>query len=209
MDATHLAPAVLNARNELATLIAWIGGHGGQLGFDGNLRNMTAAGCFDQVLEHQTALLVLVDHELNGSAMALMRVMAEGLIRGLWFHHCATDAELQRFKDKDELDKRIRTLSREVEAKLGDVQDAMSQVIRSEWDLLCSFTHTGFRQVVRRYTGALLKPSYTEQDVVLALRFAGAMGLLAMLGLAGISNNVQLMQTMLAHAKQFSGSSPA
>jgi hypothetical protein len=202
--AEHLSPAVRAARDELADLIAWIDSNGKQLGFDGNLRNMTAAGCFDQVLEHQAALLVLVDNQLNGSAMALMRIMAEGVIRGLWFQNCTTDAELQRFKDHDTIDKGIRTLSSEVEAKLGNVQDVMSQVIKSDWPLLCSFTHTGFKQVVRRFTGgSLMKPSYPDHDVVLALRFAGGMGLLSMLGLAALSSNLQLMQAILARVHQF------
>jgi hypothetical protein len=86
---------------------------------------------------------------------------------------------------------------------LGNVQDAMSHVIRSEWDLLCSFTHTGFKQVVRQYKGSLLKPSYPEHEVVLALRFAAAMGLLCVLGLAATCGNVPLMQATLARVNQF------
>jgi hypothetical protein len=90
----HLSSAILGAREELASVIAWVDGNSKQLGFHGNLRNMTAAVCFDKVLEHQAALLVLVDHQLNGSALALLRVIAEGLIRGMWERYTINTLEI-------------------------------------------------------------------------------------------------------------------
>jgi hypothetical protein len=208
-QAPNLSPAVRDAYNELVSVMLWIDANGKDVGFHGDLSNMTAAACFDLVLEHQSAVALLVANELNGSALVLLRVMAESLIRGMWFHHCATDAELQRFKEQDKLDRGIRALASEVEAKLGNVQDAMSEVIRGNWDLLCSYTHTGFEQVYRRYTGDMLKPSYPECDIVLALRFAGGMGLLAVLGLAAVSGNLQLMTKTLARANQFTATRSA
>jgi Family of unknown function (DUF6988) len=104
--ARTLSPAVREARDELVSLMQWLKINGKDIGgFHGDLRNMMAAACFDQVLEHQGAVLVLVEEEMYGSALALLRCMAEAIIRGMWFHHCATDAELQRFKKHDRIDK--------------------------------------------------------------------------------------------------------
>lgn len=60
-------------------------------------------------------------------------------------------AELVHFEQADDLQKRIITLAREVETALGNKHDAMSRVVRGQWNTLCSFTHTGFEQVTRRY----------------------------------------------------------
>jgi hypothetical protein len=197
----HLTPAVRKAHDELVSVIRWINERSEHMGFPGDPRNMIAGACFDLVLEHQAAIAVLVERELNGSAMSLMRVMAEAFIRGMWFHWCATDAELARFQRNDELDKRIRTLASEVEAALGNKQDAMSRVVRDVWGALCSYTHTGLKQVARRYTGAQLKSSYAEHEVVSTLFFARAIGLLAVMGLAGLSQNVQLAAAALQRSK--------
>jgi hypothetical protein len=68
---------------------------------------------------------------------------------------------------------------------------------------LCGFTHTGFQQVTRRYTGAMLKPNYPEAEVIQGLNFAGAIGLLAAIELAVLSKNEALARALLERAKLF------
>jgi hypothetical protein len=82
--ARTLSPAVREARDELVSLMQWLKINGKDIGgFHGDLRNMMAAACFDQVLEHQGAVLVLVEEEMYGSALALLRCMAEAIDRRL------------------------------------------------------------------------------------------------------------------------------
>jgi hypothetical protein len=199
---THLTPAIGKAYSELLSIIHWIDENGKVLDISGQPRSLIAAACFDAVLEHQAAIATLVERQLNGSALALMRVVAEAYIRGAWFARCATDDEVQRFQ-KDELEKGIRTLVRELEASLGNANDVLSRTIKNQWNTLCSFTHTGFKQVTRRYTGSILKPNYPEAEVIQALNFAGAVGILSLIELAALSKNLALGHAALERARQF------
>jgi transcriptional regulator with XRE-family HTH domain len=59
------------------------------------------------------------------------------------------------------------------------------------------------RELARRYSGPLLKPAYTEADVIRALHFAGAVGLLAAVELAQLSKNDTLAKATLQRAREF------
>lgn len=190
------------AIDDLESVIRWIDEHSKELDIAGDARYLIAAACFDTVLEHQAAVALLAKSELYGSAHALLRVIAESFIRGMWFARCATDDEVATFQ-KDELEKGIRTLVREVEAALGNATDMLSQMIAQRWNSLCSFAHTGFKQVRRRYTGAMLKPNYPEFEVFQALRFAGSIGLLAASELAQLSKNEPLVRATFERMGQF------
>jgi len=192
-SADHLSPPLRAAYSQLVSVILWIDEHGKHLDVSADARKQISAACFDMVLEHQAAIATLIEQQLNGSALALLRAAAEGFIRGVWFARCATDSEVQRFQ-KDQLDKGIRKLVNEVETALGCNSDVLSRMVATQWDTLCSFTHTGFKQVTRRYTGATLQPSYPDVEVTQALNFAAAIGLLAMMELATLSNNAALTQ---------------
>jgi hypothetical protein len=200
------APAVTikTAYDELVSVILWIDEHSKEIDIDGDLRTLIAAACFDTVLEHQAAIAALVERQLLGSALALARVMAEAFIRGMWFARCATDEEATRFKN-DEI-KKLTSLVEEIEAKLGSATDTLSKMVKSQWATLCSFTHTGYKQVTRRYTGPLLKPNYPDAEVIQVLNFAGAIGLLAALELAALSKNLPLGTAIMERARCFASS---
>jgi hypothetical protein len=182
-------------------VILWIDGHSKVLDISGDERNLIAAGCFDVCLEHQAAIAALVERQLNGSALSLLRAAIEAFIRGIWVARCATDDEMQHFL-RDQLGKGIRALVSDVEKALGNSNDVLSRTIKNQWGTLCSFTHTGVKQVTRRYTGPTLTPNYPDAELVQSLRFAGAVGLLAMMELATLSNNTPLALATLERSRK-------
>jgi len=195
-------PTITAAYEDLASVIRWINERSKELNISGTQRELIAAACFDTVLEHQAAVGLLVQGQLYGSMHALLRAIAESFIRGTWFERCATDDEVVRFQ-RDEIDKGPRTLAREIEGSFGNATDTLSRMVAQQWGSLCSFAHTGFKQVSRRYTSALLKPNYPEFEVFLALRFAGSIGLLAAGELARLSKNEPLAAAILERISQF------
>ena len=197
--------SIKSAHDELVSVIRWIDGHSNELDIEGDVRSQVAAACFDTVLEHQAAIAALVQLELHGSALALLRVIAEALFRGMWFARCATDDELSQFQN-DQLDKPLKQLVQEIETALGNQNDVLSAIVRKQWKHLCSFTHTGFKQITRRYSGSILKPNYPEGEVVQSLRFAGAIGLIAVIELAALSKNNALGMAALERSRQFAAS---
>ena len=190
------------AHSELVSVIRWIDDRFTAIDIPDAERSRIAAACFDMTLEHQAAIALLIQKGIHGSALALLRVIAEAFIRGIWFARCAADGEIERFKD-DKLEKPLRTLVAEVETALGGTTDTLSRMIAKQWSTLCSFTHTGYKQVTRRYSGPMLKPSYSDAEVAQAIRFAASVGLMAAVELAILSSNEHLALDALEQARAF------
>lgn len=176
----------------LVELIAWIDKHISGLTFPADERSMLAAGCFDVVLEHQAAIAVLYSSALPGSMLALLRVLFESLVRGLWLLHCATDAELQKFK-KDRIDKKFDQLVLELEAKFGTPGGVLSGFKATAWKAMNGFTHTGFTQISRRHAPGLVTTNYPDHEIAKALGVAGALGLIAGEQVIGMSNRHDIL----------------
>lgn len=86
----------------------------------------------------------------SGSIHAMMRILVESVVRGLWIMHCATDAELGKF-EKRGVDKRFGDLTAEIEAAIGAHQPTLSQMKVNAWAALNDFTHTGYTQITRQH----------------------------------------------------------
>lgn len=123
---------------ELLSLIAWIDEHTSGLSLPADERHMLAVGCFDVTLEHQDAIALLHSSELPGSTLALLRVLAESLVRGLWLLHCASESELQKFK-RGKLDKSFQTLIEEFETKIGETNAVLSGFKNRAWNAMNGF----------------------------------------------------------------------
>ncbi len=179
---------------EFVQLIGWIDQHTSGLSFPTDDRTMIALGCFDVAIEHQAAIALLAGASLHGSAFALLRVLAESLIRGLWLLHCASEGELEKFK-RGKLDKKIPILISEFETKIGTPAGVLTNFKEAAWNALNGYTHTGFHQVSRRHSPGRVECSYTEHEVSQALDVARALGVIAAIQLIGmsVSGNEQLV----------------
>lgn len=133
----------------LVEVVLWIDEHTAGLEFETDERKLIALACFDLVLEHQAAMAELHSLHLYGSSLALLRVLVEALVRGLWLLKCASESELKKFKRGD-LEKSFATLIQEVETAIGEKSGILSRFKKSAWSSLNGFTHTGFNQVTRR-----------------------------------------------------------
>ncbi len=188
----------------LRDLIQWIDDHTAGLRLPNDERAQLAIGCFDVALEHQASITLLHSSELYGSMLALVRVLSEAVVRGLWLHACATDEELKKFR-RGKLDKTFATLVREYEDKIGTPSGVLSGYKLSAWAQLNDFTHTGFLQGSRRHKPGRVEASYPDQDLKNALGAAGALGLIVagqLIALAGRDELLPLfMDKMSAYAK--------
>jgi hypothetical protein len=119
-------------------------------------------------------------------------VLTESLVRGLWLHSCATDAELAKFK-RGKLDKSFATLIEEYELKIGTPSGVLSNFKTTAWNALNGFTHTGFHQVSRRHAPGRIEGSYPDHEIAKALGVAGALGLIAAGQLLAISGQGHLL----------------
>jgi hypothetical protein len=163
---------------DLLDLIVWIDKHVSGLSLPADERSMLAGACFDVALEHQAAIAMLYEGQLYGSMLALLRVLTESLVNGLWLRHCATMAELGKFK-KGSLRKEFREFVEEFETHIETPNGVLSGFKLTAWKPMNGFIHTGFIQVSRRHAPGLICPNYDDDELCKALGVAGALGLIA------------------------------
>lgn len=189
------------AHKRLVSVIAWIDQRF-KITLPGNKRSRIACGCLDVALEHQAAIAVLCEHQLYGSLFSLVRVLVDAYVRGVWFHRCASEEDLNRF-ERDKLDKTFGAMVEEIEAKLGLQNSHLSVIKSSYWKALSSFTHTGFMQVVRRNSAQHTGPNYSDDEVVNTLNFSGILGLWSAAELANIADNHDLEKSVLTEVQEY------
>jgi hypothetical protein len=141
--------------------------------YERNRRTVVVIAFMDQVIEHHEAMLSLIMHDMIGSAFALARSTVEGVYRGIWLNCCATDAEVERFVRKDEIDLSMAQLAEAIDTRLAaNLKDLhkpfqfFQDMKKNAWDVLNSYTHTGMMQVSRRFTNGELKVAYTDEQVI-------------------------------------------
>lgn len=192
---------------KLIDLIEWIDRNTSGLSFPTDDRTMLSLGCFDVAIEYQAAIALLSGASLYGAVFALLRVLAESLVRGLWLQSCATDTELEKFK-RGKLDKTFLKLIEEFETKIETPSGVLSNFKATAWDALNGFTHTGFHQVSRRHLAGQVTISYPDQEIAQALGVAGALGLIAASQLIAMSGQEQLLSLYYEQMNQYAKPAP-
>lgn len=199
----RLATSISNAE----ALIQWLDGRIDGTEIPSSLRSRASGGCLDVALEHQKAIVLLVAHGLYGSAFALVRLMFEAYIRGVWLHQCASDIEVKKF-ESDSLDRTFASLLSDIEQLESFSSGILSALKSKSWSAMNSFTHTGFSQVVRRNKEGTIEPNYDEDELIEIVNFAGGFGIMAAVEIAHLANNDVLANALLAKAKEVSQLSP-
>ena len=192
---------------KLLELMAWIDQRAFGVTLPADDRSMLAIGCLDVAIEHQAAIALLHSSELYGSELALLRVLAESLVRGLWLLLCATDQQVQKFKS-GKLDCTFAELIADVEEKMGTPNGVLSGFKATAWAALNGFTHTGFHQVSRRHSPGRVEGSYSEEELAKALGVAGALGLVAAGQIIGLSNHQELLPEFFERMSAYANVAP-
>jgi hypothetical protein len=193
--------------NKLIELNGWVDQVTSGLQFPTDDRTMVAIGCFDVAIEHQAAVALLCSNGLHGASFALLRVLAESLVRGLWLNSCATETEIERFM-RGKLKKNFVTLINEYEEKIGTPNGVLTGFKETAWNALNGFTHTGYHQVSRRHSPGRVEGSYPEQEIAHSLGVAGALGLIAAGQLISLSGQAQLIPELTKKMKEYAKPKP-
>ena len=149
-----------------------------KMSFPAHDRLRIGAALLDQSHEHSVAILVLLNHQCTGAAFALLRGQFESVLRGFWILRCASDGQLERFKE-DQIDLHSREIIEDVEIALGEQSSVLSEIKRRSWPALSSFVHGGFHQAVRRISGDSITPVYTDKEKLSLIKFSRFLYLLA------------------------------
>jgi len=168
-----------------------------------NLRNRVAGACLAVALEHQHAVVVLLqqDPPHYSSAFALVRPVFESYLRGLWLLHCASDLQVVSFSKGGKPPDAARLVT--AVDKVGEFDGKqLTGIYTKHWSSLSSYTHTGGLQVQRWNTAEAIEPRFEETEVAEVLEFTAAIALLSAVSMASLAKNEVLAQELLEVARE-------
>jgi len=176
----------------------------------GDIRSRFAIACLDVALEHREAIVLLVSRQMYGAAFALVRSLFESYVRGVWLRRCAADADIEAFR-KDKFDKKFSDLIQDIEnlkdENGGFESGILSRLKKQGWKAMNSYTHTGFRQIVRRMKHNSVELNYAPGEIIEALECTNALGLFCVLETAFLSTDTQLPIHVLEKMRVYAGDS--
>jgi hypothetical protein len=165
-------------------------------------RARLAFGCFDLAVEHQSGIAVLADQPLWGPVFALLRIQLEAFIRGVWLARCAAEDQLAWFVDgKLDKQRKFHELVTAVEQALKHDGAVLTKLREQSWSIFNDFTHTGFQHVARRNSETTTGPNYVDRELIQALRFAKAIGLLAAIEMLSLSGHEDMARALKQKAE--------
>ena len=160
-----------------------------------DFRHRVAGGCLDVTAEHHKAIVMLVANKLYAPAFALMRLLLESYVRGVWLHKCADDRDLERYK-KDKVPSYYE-LVESIENLKSHQDGTFSRMKERSWKAMNSYSHTGFLQASRRQTDNSIESNYDDEEIVEVMKFADAIGCLAAIAICDLSNNAKTANVIL------------
>lgn len=155
-------------------------------------------------LEHFGGVVHLISCNLYASGSALLRAQYEALVRGLFYYHCASEEELERYLDGGEPPK-IKSMISRIEEIPGFQSGSLGNVHARIWGAMNEFTHGGSIQVYRRFTDNELIPNFSPEQIAEFLKSARVMALLASSHVAAVSGALETSRRFLDEYKESRG----
>lgn len=118
-----------------------------------SLNYQISSALFLVVLDHSKAIELLIKEDLIASALALLRPLFEGFVRGKWILSCATSEQVEKFRKKNDSRNSIQTLFpliEDIEKVDRKYKSELSKIVKNYKHSFNDYTHGGIRQVFWR-----------------------------------------------------------
>ena len=167
-------------------------------------KTLLAASSFAFALDTGRGINILLDSGTNSPAFSLARVMYEAYIRGTWFYNCASEKQIKKFINTDELDLNFGELILEIE-KSSEFSESkvLSRSKKANWKSLCSLTHTGIEQLSRYSNPKELYANYKEEDINSLLGYISYIALLACVEFSKLVKDQNISKELLEIEKEY------
>ncbi len=164
--------------------------------YEPNPRRRVAMGLLHLSLEHHQSILTLAKCNLIGSSFALLRCQFEAMLRGLWFLRCATDTDISKFIDGENLGLKVNTLISEVETIKGYQNGVLKRYKKGKWIAMNDYTHGGYFQIATRTQGDEVTGRNLSEHSIWLLTESSKLSLLSVLDLCLIIEQPELSHTL-------------
>lgn len=162
-------------------------------------RNRAAAAAFGIAQDHHAAIVFLMKNSFHSSSFALLRLLFEAYLRGLWLSHCATDKQVSGYFQGEDPP---RTMVAEIEATEAYQGQVLSRIKKDYWRVMCDYTHTGGQHLLRWQTKNSIEPTFKESELEECLNCAELFGAMAGLALIQLSASGSSGQEVLELMKK-------
>lgn len=144
-----------------------------------NKRDILFIGFFSTALSHYQSITVLIEEGLDHSALALMRVLFENIVRGLYMYNEFDNEKVKKlYQSKNWDDKQFfkiqmsimcETIDREYGNKYGEI--SFKKTKEKVFSSMCDYTHTGASQITRSFNDLTLaiEPSFSDELILSVL----------------------------------------
>lgn len=149
-------------------------------------KNRAAAASFGITQDHHAAIVFLMKNTFYSSSFALLRILFEAYLRGLWLKHCATDLQVSGLFRGDEPPK---TMVEEIESTEAFDSGVLSRFKKNSWSAMCDFTHTGGSHLQRWQSQDAVEPTFAPEELEECLNCAELFGAMAGLELVQLSKS--------------------
>lgn len=172
---------------------------------DTSHRTDIAAVLCGLTFEHAHSMLVLIAEENASSALALVRVQFEALVRAFWIHFAATDERIAKVLEPHAPDLSVEpdvfpTVSKmlvHLEGKAPPTVVHSLTVYKSmAWNAMNSYTHGSLRPMIRFRNG------YAPELLSQTLQNANGAQMFAAMLLAQLSNDVDTVNGVVAISRK-------
>lgn len=161
--------AITQSISQAKELGMWLHEHTNEKGVPAGLREQTGLSILQQSLDVDDAIIILLEANLHGPALALARPLFESYVRGFWLLNYASEEKINEF-----LDGKCPIFPVLLSAIGNDAKSGSAWIHAIKTANLNSFhnlTHGGNEHVKRRTTIEAIEPHYDEQELVSLLRF--------------------------------------
>jgi hypothetical protein len=146
----------------------WLHQHTNECEISVRRRERAGLSIFQQSLDINDAIIVLLENNLPGPALALARPLFESYVRGFWLLNCATEEEVDSFfvGKYPNFPGLMKAISNDAKSGGAWIHNNKDANLPSFHDL----THGGSEHIKRRLTLAAIEPNYPEQEQVSLLK---------------------------------------
>ncbi len=138
--------------------------------FDSSLKNDILAAYFDIVMEHHQSIILLTNHNLNGSASSLVRPLYETYMRFLYVCTIHDENVIQNIaKDKYQFPI-MHKMTIGID-KAYVVEDNFFENFKKYiWGTANGYVHSGTHQLSRRSKNNMVQQNYIEEEKIEVLK---------------------------------------
>ncbi len=115
--------------------------------------------------EHHSAIFLLVQNSLYGSAFALVRSLYELLYRAHWVIGCATEKQVEEILEGKDIYPKMYIMVKEIDTAFG-IGNYFQNIKKNSWGPMNDYTHSGLRQISRRFEDNEVSPNYETGEII-------------------------------------------